>query len=55
MLAPVEGLAKLADEFELGLEPVGVVFLSSEHRFEEVPGAVVDLCDGRVPSRSTGR
>ena len=41
LLREVVGLAELADEAELGLEPVGVVFLAFEDLLEQLAGAVV--------------
>ena len=51
LLCEVELGADLADGFELGLEPVGVVLLAFEDVLEEVTAAVVAALDAQGDAR----
>src|ERR1700722_8342065 len=54
LLGQVVGLAELADQLELGLEPIGVILFAREYPLEQIPGAVIVLghAQGDAPVQS---
>ena len=51
LLRQVQRITELADEFELGLQPIGVVFLASQHRLEEIAAPAVVFGHTEVDTR----